>query len=269
MGRHALLLAAAAVVAGVGLVAALRWPHLPAAERGRRRAVAEGCFACHGPEGLDGAANPGRTDRSVPGFGDELMMYAKTRDDIRAWIRDGAPAARARSSSWRQQRQRGALRMPAFKRRLSARTIDDLVAFVEAASGFAAPDDSLPGAGLERAHALGCTGCHGPGGRYARPNPGSFKGYVPSWDGSDFGELVRGREEFDEWVKRGVSRRFESQLAARFFLERAVLRMPAYERHLAPGDLDVLWGYVLWLRQGGPATSPGIEAGVDSVASRR
>lgn len=247
----ALGVAAAAGILGLAVVTALRWPHLPAAERGRRLAAREGCFACHGAEGLDGASNPGRTDRTVPEFGDDLMMYAKTRGDVRAWIHDGATPARSRSATWRQQRQHGAMRMPAFGRRLSEREIDDLTAFVEAASGFVAPQDSLARSGLGRAQALGCTGCHGPGGRYARPNPGSLKGYVPSWDGPDFADLVHGRDEFDEWVRHGVSRRFERQPAARFFLDRAVLRMPAYERHLAPGDLDTLWGYVRWLREGG------------------
>jgi hypothetical protein len=78
---------------------------------------------------------------------------------------------------------------------------------------------------------------------------------VPSWDGADFAELVRGRGEFDEWVRRGISRRFERQPAARLFLKRAALHMPAYERHLGPGDLDALWGYVRWLR--GPRTPAG------------
>jgi hypothetical protein len=72
---------------------------------------------------------------------------------------------------------------------------------------------------------------------------------VPSWDGRDFPELVRDRAEFAEWVERGVSRRFERDPLARFFLDRAVLEMPAYRNHLEPGDLDALWAYVQWLRR--------------------
>jgi hypothetical protein len=96
---------------------------------------------------------------------------------------------------------------------------------------------------------LGCEGCHGLGGRFARPNPGSLKGYVPPWDGDDFPELVRDRTEFGEWAERGISRRFEANPVARFFLRRAALRMPAYRTHLAPGDVDTLWTYVQWLRR--------------------
>jgi mono/diheme cytochrome c family protein len=242
------LILASILLVAVAIAAWALRRDLPAAERGRRIATRTGCFACHTAEGTRGAANPGRTEASVPTFEGDVMMYAKTREEIREWIRDGAPAARARRASWRAARASGALRMPAFGRRLRPGEIEDLVAFVEASAGRPEPTDSLARAGLERAGALGCDGCHGPGGRFARPNLGSFKGYVPSWDGRDFRELVRDRAEFEEWVTRGVSRRLESNPAARYFLRRAVLRMPAYRRHLAAGDVDALWAYVTWLR---------------------
>src|SRR5262249_38479480 len=95
---------------------------------------------------------------------------------------------------------------------------------------------------------------HGYGGRLAPPNPGSFKGCIPSWDEADFGELVRDQAEFAQWVKRGVSDRFRANPAAMFFLTRGRLHMPAFERHLAPGDLAALWAYVRWLRS--PASRP-------------
>ena len=240
-----------AVVAGIaGLIAAtfLFRPHLTPVERGRRLAEASGCFACHGPEGTHGAANPGRADRTVPGYDGSLMMYASNADDVRDWIEDGVTPAKAQSETWKRERDKGALRMPAFGSRLSKGQIDDLVAFVLAAAGEPPPPDSLTQAGRDRAEALGCVGCHGAGGRYARPNPGSLKGYVPPWDGEDFSDLVQSEAEFREWVERGVSQRFESNSVARFFLGRAVLRMPAYRGKLEPGDLDALWAYVKWLR---------------------
>jgi hypothetical protein len=46
-----------------------------------------------------------------------------------------------------------------------------------------------------------------------------------------------------------------------FFLKRARLHMPAYEKHLAEGDLEKLWAYVRWLRD--PAAMPD-SAGVTS-----
>jgi mono/diheme cytochrome c family protein len=221
----------------------------PAAERGRRLAERIGCFACHGPGGTRGAANPGRTDKEVPNFEGDLMMYAKTPEEIREWIRDGSTAKRRRSETWREERRKGALRMPGFRRRLEKRQIEDLVAYVMAVSGMPAPpESSLAAHGLARAEALGCVGCHGAGGRLAIRNPRSLKGYVPPWDGQDFSELVKSRAEFGEWVERGVSRRFERDAMARFFLRRAVLKMPPYEKHLELGDVDALWAYVQWLR---------------------
>ena len=55
-------------------------------------------------------------------------------------------------------------------------------------------------------------------------------------------------------MQHGVSRRFRDQPVARFFLERARLEMPAYERHLRAGDLEALWAYVTWLRS--PEAAP-------------
>jgi mono/diheme cytochrome c family protein len=176
------------------------------------------------------------------------MMYASTPEEVRQWIATGTTLERMKSETWRRERERGALKMPAYGGRLSKREIDDLVAFVLAAAGEPAPEDSLARAGLERAGELGCVGCHGEGGRYARRNPGSLKGYVPPWDGGDFPELVRDEAEFREWVERGVSRRLESNAVARYFLDRAALRMPAYRGKLEPGDLEALWAYVRWLR---------------------
>jgi len=231
-------------------------PRLPAAERGRRLAEHTGCFGCHGPEGTHGTANPGRTDKSVPGFTGDVMMYADSSDQIREWIRDGKTAKRAASQTWQEQRKRGTLRMPAFGKRLSPGEIEDLVAFVTVMSE-PEPADPAAARGQARARALGCFGCHGPGGGLARPNPGSLKGYLPSWDGADFPELVRDRTEFGQWVEKGVSERFDRNPLAKFFLKRAVLKMPAFESHLSPGDVDTLWRYVQWARTPGHEVSRG------------
>ena len=256
MPRTVTLLFAIALVAGLVAVWWTR-PHLTAAERGRRLAATAGCFACHGPDGIRGAANPGRKDRTVPGFEGDLMMYAADAAEVRAWIRDGVTPKRAASASWRRDRDAGTLRMPAFGRRLSAGELDDLVAFVMVSSGSPEPADSLARAGLDRVEKLGCAGCHGTGGRFEPPDPGSLKGYVPSWDGPDFPELVRDRAEFEQWVRDGRSRRFRSQPLASAFLDRATLHMPAFARHLEPGDLDALWAYVSWLRSKAAATGDG------------
>ena len=174
---------------------------LTSVERGRRLAETQGCFACHGPEGTRGAGNPGRSDRTVPTYG-SLMMYATNREEVRQWIADGVSRTRAQSETWRKERARGVLQMPAYGDRLTKRQIDDLVAFVLAAAGEARSRGFARARGPRTRRSARCTGCHGDGGRYSRRNPGSLKGYVPSWDGDDWPELVRDEAEFREWVER-------------------------------------------------------------------
>jgi len=244
----------AVLVAGMGVVFARR-PSLPAAERGRRLAERIGCFGCHGPGGTRGANNPDRADKTVPNFQDDVMMYAKTPGEIHEWIDNGVTPKKSASVTWRADRDRGVLKMPAFKGRMSEQDMADLVAYVMAASGMPEPEDSLVVSGLQRADELGCVGCHGPGGRLARTNPGSWKGYIPSWDGKDFPELVRDSVEFRQWVTRGVSQRFENNALASFFLRRAMVKMPAYEKHLTPDDVPALWAYVSWLRSASRETA--------------
>lgn len=243
----AIVVAGLALIAGIAAAVARR-PNLPQAERGRRLAERTGCFGCHGPGGIRGAQNPERTDKTVPNFEDDVMMYAKTPEEIHEWIHNGVTRKKAASVTWKTDRERGVLKMPAFKGRMSERDMDDLVAYVLAASGSSQPDDSLASHGLQRADELGCVGCHGAGGRLARANPGSWKGYIPSWDGRDFPDLVRDSVEFRQWVTRGVTRRFDANPLAAHFLRHAAVKMPAYEKHLDPGDVPALWAYVTWLR---------------------
>jgi len=243
-----------ALAAGIGVAFFVTRPQITAAERGRRTAEANGCFACHGPEGIRGVPNPGRAEGKVPNYEGSIMMYAETEEEIREWIRDGGTKSRFQSTSWLADRRHGVLRMPAYGDRLSKREIDDLVAFVMARAEMPVPGDSLALYGRDRAGALGCFGCHGAGGRFSRPNPGSLKGYVASWESPDFAELVRSRAEFGEWVEEGVGRRFRNDRIAKLFLSLPPLHMPAYRDHLEAGDVDALWAYVTWLRAGGSSS---------------
>jgi hypothetical protein len=129
--------------------------------------------------------NPGRTDKTVPNFEDDVMMYAKTPEEIHEWIHNGVSHKKAASITWRAERDRGMLKMPAFRGRLGERDMD---------------------------------------------------------------ELVRDSTEFRQWVEHGVSRRFETNPFAAFFLRRAVLKMPAYEKHVETNDVAGPWAYVTWLR---------------------
>ena len=238
-----------AVAAVAGLVAGARFRHLTAVERGARLAQSEGCFACHGPGGVKGTANAGHPDGYVPSFtGGTPMMYAKTVDEVRAWIRDGITSPKRASAVHRQKTEAGTLRMPAFKERLSVGQIEDLVAYVRAVSTGWLPEDSTLIRGIAAGRRLGCFGCHGPMGVGTTRNPGSLKGYVAGWNGEDFAELCRDSSEFRGWVREGVAPRLKENAAARFFLRRGVLKMPAFKDRVTAADLRVLWAYIEALR---------------------
>lgn len=243
-------LAAVAVAEGLaltGLLARGHWQRRAgetSVQRGRAVAERMGCFGCHGPGGAAGISNPGASaGGTVPTWtGGIWMMYAKDEADIRAWIRDGHPAGREPDA--------GALiRMPAYRGRLAPADFDDLVAYVLAVSLFGDPPDSRVAEGRDAALRLGCLGCHGPEGRGLIANPGSFKGYVPPWDGDDFADLVRSEGEFRQWVRKGVCDRLGSNPAARRVLETQAIRMPAYGDRVSDADLAALRAYVAWVRR--------------------
>ncbi|MFN8549656.1 MAG: c-type cytochrome [Candidatus Eisenbacteria bacterium] len=212
--------------------------------RGRGLAAREGCFACHLSETGRELADPGTKFETIPSFrGGNLMMYAIDKDGIERWIREGS------AGSDRTPR----IPMPAFGDRLSKRQIEDLVAFVRACDGMMQPSGGSAAEGRRLVVERGCESCHGLEGSGGIRNPGSLTGTVPGWLGSDFSELVRDREEFDEWLEDGRSRRLRANRLASFFLDRSVLRMPAYAGGLSTDDRDALWSYVAWLREPRPA----------------
>jgi mono/diheme cytochrome c family protein len=210
--------------------------------RGQRVAERAGCFGCHGPGGVRGIPNPGSKTGEVPSWtGGTWMMWNDREEDIRGWIEDGHPPGR--------EPDPGALvKMPAYEGILPEREIEDLVAYVLAVSQFGWPEDERVAEGRDVAVRFGCLGCHGPEGRGLLPNPRSYKGYVAPWDGPDFEELVRDEQEFRQWVRQGISDRFKANPAARFFLERAPVKMPAYGDRISDSELDALFAYVRWVR---------------------
>lgn len=210
----------------------------------RGAAIAErlGCFGCHGPGGAAPIPNPGALGGNVPMWtGGTWMMYASSEDDIRAWIRDGHAASREPDA--------GALiSMPAYGNEITPSELNDLVAYVLAVSQFGRADDPDVEAGRRVANRFGCFGCHGPEGRGLVDNPLSFKGYIPSWDGDDYLELVRNAEEFRQWVENGISDRFRDNPAARMFVDRQIVPMPAFGDVISDEEIDQLFAYVLWVR---------------------
>ncbi len=223
--------------------------------RGQRLAQSLGCFGCHGPSGTGGVPNPGSAEGEIPSWdGGAAMMYVMEEGEIREWILYGAPRRHSHGKAVAPGKRRARVSMPAYQGRLSESGLSDLVAFWKAVSAFEKPESGPAAAGYEAGSRLGCFGCHGPGGRGGISNPGSFKNYVPPWDGNDYSELVKNEDELREWILDGVTERFKGNSVARYFLGRQVIKMPAYREVLQPGDLDALVAYITWLRRStGPA----------------
>lgn len=233
------------------------------AVRGERLAQDLGCFACHGAGGNGGTANPTRVsadgknartlgaEGEVPAFTENTqMMYVKTTDDLREYILDGAPKRKREDADYRAKVEAAALKMPSYRGVVSATQVEDLVAYLRAASGQIAPEEKLVSRGADLALELDCFACHGPLGGGGVANPGSFKGYIPSFWGDDFDELVQNDDELRTWIEDGKLKRIAEHPIGRYFFEGQMLKMPAYEEYVQPADLDALVAYVRWIRNG-------------------
>jgi mono/diheme cytochrome c family protein len=244
----ALVLAAVAAGAYFSMRQA-RAPRLGRVQRGYQVADRVGCFACHGPGGIRGMADPGHgLDEVPPLAGGLVTMYANDEGELREWILDGAPRrVREDPAQWKL-RERAVIQMPAWRGLIDDRDLEDLLAFVKAVSDLETPKDEKASAGRKAAERMGCFNCHGPQGRGSLPNLGSFKGYIPAWDGPDFGELARDDAEIREWILYGRPRRLQEQQAARYFLDRQPIKMPAYQGHVTDAELGELLEYIRWVR---------------------
>jgi mono/diheme cytochrome c family protein len=225
------------VVAAVAAVLWWRSANVGPVQRGADLASAQGCLGCH-----DG---PGESPQLPRRFADLDDVDPAT---LREWILDGMPRRLQQDPEIREALAAAAIRMPAWRGRLSDAQVDDLVHYVRAMAAADTPQDPLARNGYTLAERFGCFRCHGPGGRGATRNPGSLKGYIPPWDGRDFAELVH-EGELREWILAGRPRRLQSSPPARFFLDRQAIRMPAFRGQITEDELRAIEAYVGWLRQ--------------------
>jgi mono/diheme cytochrome c family protein len=245
-GRFAIASPARVVTAAIVVIAAFAVPAVSwwrsanrgPVQRGADLALAQGCLGCHGGRG---------ESPSLPRPFNELDVVE--RQTLREWILDGMPRHVRQDPELRESLEAAAIRMPAWRDRLSNTQVDDLVAYLRALAGADVPEEPLPRAGHAVAERLGCFRCHGPGGRGADRNPGSLKGYIPPWDGRDFTELVAGDAELREWILEGRPRRLQANPLARFFLDRQAIRMPAFRSWITEAELLALEAYIGWLRR--------------------
>ena len=221
------------------------------AVRGAQVAVRLGCFGCHGPGGSGGMPNPGSEEGTVPAFTQRTqMMYVRNADDLREYVLDGSPTRKREDPEYRVRMEAAALRMPAYRGRVSPREVEDLVAFLRAASDLIIPGEPLAARGAELATQLGCFACHGPLGAGGVQNPASFKGYIPAFWGSDFDDLVQTDEELRRWIAEGQIPRIAEHPIGRYWFRWQTIKMPAYRLFVSSEDIDALMAYVRWIRAG-------------------
>jgi mono/diheme cytochrome c family protein len=220
-------------------------------QRGFRVAEEHGCFTCHGPGGLKGYDDAEGSIGGVPPFTqDEVRGHAKSVDEIREWILDGMPKRMMQEPPEPDEGAVPVITMPAWREVLSAREVEDLVAYVVAVSDFEPGPEGQALAGRDAAVRLGCFQCHGPQGRGNPPNAGSLKGYIPSWDGPDYPELVKDDAELREWIRDGSPLRLREHRIASHFLRKQGVKMPAYHDAVKDEELAAIGAYIQWMRKG-------------------
>jgi len=248
---------AVGVLLGVGATLAVtrfRRAESSPALRGQAVAMKLGCFDCHGADGRGGVVDPGSRNGLIPGWdGPTVATLAADESEIRAWILEGQPARLKQSNV--ANRHSPLIPMPAYRSRISSAEMADLLVYFKAVSGFGVDFPESAYEGRKVAARLGCFGCHGPSGIGGSSNPGSFKGHIPAWDGSEFPELVQSDAELCEWILNGYPKRLWQNPAARFFLEGQVIGMPAYRAHLSADDQAKLIAYFQWLRKSSSAVT--------------
>ena len=215
--------------------------------RGARLAGNLGCFACHGPGGAISSPNLGTKGEGIPDWIHGNHNIADV-NDIRMYILNGRPDEIPQDAPWDPARDGATIRMPAYRSWVTDSDLEDLVAYHQAVTGFNPGMPRPAFLGRRLAAEKGCFSCHGASGRDRIANPGSFKGYIPEWDGPDFEELVHDDGELQSWILKGMIPRIQDNPIARHFLDCQLIKMPAYEGQIEEPELEAIVAYIKHLR---------------------
>ena len=178
------------------------------------------------------------------------MMFIQEESEIRQWILNGMPYRVTNDAAFQERRSKALIKMPTYKNVIQEDELRDLISFYKGIAWYRTPEMEDAAEGREIASNHGCFGCHGPEGRGLNDNPLAFKGYIPSWEGSDYDELVRNDDEFIQWVKNGIIERFQKNPAAAHFSMEQVVQMPSFKHVLSDEEIIKIRAYVKWLRRG-------------------
>lgn len=250
----------------------IRRPAITPFMRGERIAYRMGCFNCHGPEGLIGYTNPGSFWGETPPLkaGGVVMSFVHDTEELREWILYGLPKRlwpngvkpagddlhRYTDSRSKNLGVDGLIQMPGYAGLISERELNDLVEYIQVINGGFKPLPEDAARGYKIAEKNGCFGCHGVDGRGGAPNPRSFKGYIPPWQGHDYAEMVLNDGELREWILKGEIERFERHPVARIFTHRQQVQMPGFKEVLSKQEVDDLVAYIHWLNDPARQTKP-------------
>jgi len=219
-----------------------RWNESNLIQEGALHAQRSGCLNCHMPVGGKEIKNPHSRLGTVPSFaGGNLMMYITEKDQVEEYIKYGHIKGKELPANQ-------LIKMPPFEQRIDSDDIEEMEAYVLAANNYDIPDEGKVADGFDNALEYGCFSCHGIAGSGGMNNPDSFIGYIPGWRGSDYKELVNNDAELDEWIQKGYIDRLQNNRAARYFMERQAITMPAYGKVLTPEQINNLKVYLSWQR---------------------
>ncbi len=183
----------------------------------------QGCVACHRtPAG----SLRWRADGAMPG----------SMESVRDAIADGRPAETGLDVGM----------MPAYGRRLTARSRNDLALAVGALTGLiGVPRDPELAAGRDIARQMGCFRCHGSLGSGGIANPGSLVGTVPGWFRKDAMATLASPGAFVALLDAGA----RPPRIPLPWMSGPALTMPAFGARLDSTEMELLRRYLVWLSQ--------------------
>jgi mono/diheme cytochrome c family protein len=103
----------------------------PRVSAGRDVALRYGCFGCHGAEGRGLIRDPGSLKGYVPPWdGADYAELVRGDDELRQWVRNGAPDRLRANPAARHFLEGEAVQMPAYGDRVKPAELDALAAYV-------------------------------------------------------------------------------------------------------------------------------------------